>query len=208
MHPAGHEIIVNRGPQLVQFIKGYRYRRSPGVSISRRQSSQIQISGEISVLRNASRLLDRISKFSNLPHSRPYSVSIFSITASPGARDGISETKRSRTSRSPSSSSSTPEDVFLINPFRSCSRTSLWIKGRNPTPCTIPCILIRALSIFRPAFRMENCHLHRRPPVKGTDKTILPYILLYYSPLLYILQVLTFNSQFFCTGHWQISHIC
>ena len=43
-------MIENRGPQLVQLMKGYRHRRSPGVNSSRLQSSQMTISGEISAL--------------------------------------------------------------------------------------------------------------------------------------------------------------
>ena len=39
--------MVNRGPQFVQLIKGYLYRRSLGSNNSRKQSSQIQTSGEI-----------------------------------------------------------------------------------------------------------------------------------------------------------------
>ncbi len=38
-------MIVARGPQLVQLVNGYRYRRSVGSSSSRMQSSQVAMSG-------------------------------------------------------------------------------------------------------------------------------------------------------------------
>ena len=43
-------VIVNRGPQLVQFKNGYRHLRSTGSSNSRRQSGQVAASAGIPVL--------------------------------------------------------------------------------------------------------------------------------------------------------------
>src|SRR4030042_1582911 len=42
-------IMVYRGPQFVQLIKGYRYRKSLGEKSSFKQSSQMDMSGEMSV---------------------------------------------------------------------------------------------------------------------------------------------------------------
>ena len=50
-------MIVNRGPQFVQLMKGYRNRRSRGFINSRKQSSQILTSGEISAFAAARMLL-------------------------------------------------------------------------------------------------------------------------------------------------------
>ncbi len=55
-------MMVKRGPQLVQLMKGKRYRRSAGSLISRRQSGQMPMSGEISVFRSAWRSLSMIRK--------------------------------------------------------------------------------------------------------------------------------------------------
>ncbi len=41
--------MVNRGPQFVQLMNGWRYRRSAGSASSARQSSQVAVSGEMSV---------------------------------------------------------------------------------------------------------------------------------------------------------------
>ena len=104
----------------------------------------MQMSGEMSVSRRSSVLLSRMRKSEKPLSSSENSTSISSIAASLGARTGNSSTKRSSAPRSPSSSSSTPDEVFLIVPRSSSSRTSLCTKGRKPTPCTIPRICIHA----------------------------------------------------------------
>ncbi len=76
----------------------------------------MQMSGEMRVLRVFSRWLSRISKPVKPISSREYAGSTLSITASFGAFCGTSCAKRSNASRSPSSSSSTPEEVFFMYP--------------------------------------------------------------------------------------------
>ena len=78
----------------------------------------MQMSGEMRVLRTASCRLLRISKPVKPRSSSEYSASTLSITASFGALSGTSLTKRSSAGRLPSSSSSTPEEVFFIYPVR------------------------------------------------------------------------------------------
>ena len=44
--------MVNRGPQLVQLMNGYLWRRSAGSDSSRRQSAQVAVSADTRVRRS------------------------------------------------------------------------------------------------------------------------------------------------------------
>ena len=98
----------------------------------------------------------------------PPPVSSSKSTASIRASGGASRMSSSRNCRSsvsgPSSSSSAPSELLRTQPASPCRRTSLWTKGRKPTPCTIPLTSMRNLANFSPItlnishFLPQACH--------------------------------------------------
>ncbi len=106
---------MNRGPQFVQLINGYRNLRSRGFISSRKQSSQTLTSGEIKARAAASIRLGAIrnSVSGCNSASRGARTVIF-------VRGGTSFGNRSRNlstaSASPCTSMLTPAGVFAINP--------------------------------------------------------------------------------------------
>ncbi len=108
-------MIVNRGPQFVQLMKGYRNRRSRGFINSRKQSSQILTSGEISAFAAARMLLALIRNTVSCCNSASRGA-IPVIFASGGISFGSRSTNLSTASASPCTSMLTPAGVFAINP--------------------------------------------------------------------------------------------
>jgi len=76
--------MVNRGPQLVQLMNGYPYRRSPGSLSSRRQSAHMALSAATGVFRWLPGALGEIEKEA-LPFGGMFFVATRSILASGGA---------------------------------------------------------------------------------------------------------------------------
>src|SRR4030042_1725874 len=110
-------IIVYRGPQLVQLMKGYLYRRSPGSSISLRQSPQIEMSGDIRV---ESLFCLILFAMANLLKFLTGTVldDISVINASGGCFSCRSLEKESISPLMPSTCNETPVVVLDIFPFR------------------------------------------------------------------------------------------
>ncbi len=146
---------VSRGPQLVQFKKGCRKRRSPGSSISRKQSSQVATSGEIWTAPPGSAELSSIWNRAS-PRGGDSSQVISSMRASGGGRWRTSSRNRSSAWLSPSTSMSTPPARLHTNPPSPSRDARPWTNGRNPTPWTTPSTAIerraRTLASMRPAY--------------------------------------------------------
>src|SRR5215211_5300146 len=123
--------MVNRGPQLVQLMNGYRWRRSAGSASSRGQSAQVAVSGETRVWRSPPARLGAIANPDAPVGSSGVAVTR-SITARGGASAASASRNRSTVSAAPSTSTNTPPASLPTSPARACTN------GRNPTPCTIP----------------------------------------------------------------------
>jgi hypothetical protein len=85
-------MMLNRGPQFVQFRKGYPNLLSWAEKSSERQSGQVAISGEIIAERSVSRELSRMENPSYLERGIPSHTEIPSIWAKGGANRGRSFT--------------------------------------------------------------------------------------------------------------------
>ena len=129
--------IVNRGPQFVQLMNGYRNLRSAGSDSSRRQSGHVAVSAATRVLRCPSGPLATIWNDAAPSGARPVVV-IRSIRASGGA--SVSKTRRnSRTAPGgPSTSANTPSTSLPTRPPSPRPVASEYTNGRKPTPWTIP----------------------------------------------------------------------
>src|SRR4030042_2454484 len=130
-------MMVNRGPQFVQLVKGYRYLRSGGLKTSCWQGSQVAMSGEISWYFPASSTLSRISK-ERKPTGVKSSNFRDSIRARGGACGDTSRVKSSTASIFPSTSMNTPADELFTHPCKLFFWASPYTKGRKPTPWTTP----------------------------------------------------------------------
>ena len=113
---------VKRGPQLVQLMKGCRYRRSAGSASSARQASQVAMSGETSVRPGPCR-------DGWMTNSVPPRQGICcAVTVSTWARTGASGPSRRRnsatTGAAPSTSTITPSAALPTDPDRPSSRAS------------------------------------------------------------------------------------
>src|SRR5215218_10077780 len=117
--------MVNRGPQLVQLMNGYRWRRSAGSASSRRQSAQVAVSGETRVWRSPPARLGAIANPDD-----PVGSSGVAVTRSITARGAVSAAPSTSTNTPPASLPTSPASPS--RPARACTN------GRNPTPCTIP----------------------------------------------------------------------
>ena len=129
-------MIVNRGPQFVHVMNGWRYRRSVGSNSSRRQSAHNATSGGIGVTPAPPRL-GTIAKPASPPSGRADST-----TAAMRASGGACATSRSANtataSASPCTSTNTSPAALPTKPERASSAAMRWTKGRKPTPCTTP----------------------------------------------------------------------
>jgi hypothetical protein len=63
-------MIVNLGPQFVQFVNGYRYRRFFGSNTSAKHSGHVAMSGSTRVVFSPDSWLSRISNVENPTKSR------------------------------------------------------------------------------------------------------------------------------------------
>src|SRR5215218_9448175 len=129
--------MVNRGPQLVQLMNGYRWRRSAGSASSRRQSAQVAVSGETSVWRSPPARLSAIANPDAPVGSSGVAVTR-SITARGGASAASASRNRSTVSAAPSTSTNTPPASLPTSPASPSRPARACTNGRNPTPCTIP----------------------------------------------------------------------
>src|SRR6476659_5906745 len=129
--------IVKRGPQFVQLVNAYPYRRFDGSRISARHSPQVARSGGIET---SSPSLSRLATITNSPvsscgigfHER------LRISAAGGGAVRIPWRNVSRAPSVPNASMVTPRESFDTRPFTPLSSASRQIQGRNPTPATVP----------------------------------------------------------------------
>jgi len=125
--------MVNRGPQFVQFVNGYRWRRSAGSENSRAHSGQVAMSGGIVESAIPSRRLDRI-----VNPGIPVGALLRTEKRVRLAAGGISGPKRARKRESaaafPSRWMTTLPGVFSTHPASPHREASRWTNGRNPTP--------------------------------------------------------------------------
>ena len=126
-----------RGPQWVQLVKGYRWRRLRGSKISRRHSGQVARSGMIIAVLPPPVSLGRISK-----PAQPVGSSHQDSRLWMKLRGGFSAWRRSRNcsrpAREPSTSMKTPWLELLTHPARPSSAARRCTNGRKPTPWTAP----------------------------------------------------------------------
>lgn len=114
---------MNRGPQCVQVMNGCRYRRSAGSASSRRQSSQVAVSGETRVRPGPpeeGRMVNTEPSFSR----GTARCSTDSTTASGGGRVPIRAQNSATSAAGPSTSASTPRALLVTQPVSpsSCAR--------------------------------------------------------------------------------------
>jgi hypothetical protein len=139
--------MVNRGPQLVQLMNGYRCRRSAGSASSRRQSAQVAVSAAIRVRRvpavsMACVSLPCVSLATISKEAVPAGAMVVVVTRSILARGGASSAMARKNSRTaagwPSTSANTPSTSLPTNPPSPRRVASAYTKGRKPTPWTMP----------------------------------------------------------------------
>src|SRR3954465_4286827 len=135
--------MVSRGPQFVQLVKAYRYRRSRKSKISRSHSGQVARSGGIDTCRSpAPPSLGTITKSetasSGISRDSISRVWISLISAAGGACVRSRSEKTSKASGDPNTSISTPRESFQTRPPTPDSRAFLSTQARNPTPATRP----------------------------------------------------------------------
>ena len=130
-------VMVNRGPQFVQFRNGYRYLRSAGSSNSRRQSPQVAASAGIPV---ATRPRPSLATIRNplSPIGSASHATTESIRESGGASSRSRRQNASNRSGRPSISMVTPLVSLPMKPASRSSDASRYTNGLNPTPCTTP----------------------------------------------------------------------
>src|SRR5579862_2961626 len=129
--------MVNLGPQLVQLMNGYPYRRSAGSASSRRQSAHVTLSAETRVRRGPADPLAAMANDAD-PLGVRGAVVIRSILASGGASRS-SRTRNSLTAAgAPSTSTNTPSVSLPTCPPSPRPVASVYTNGRKPTPWTMP----------------------------------------------------------------------
>src|ERR1700678_2592730 len=134
-------MIVNLGPQSVQVMNGWRYRRLPGSNSSRTQASQVATSGGTSV-RWPPALVDATIRKPPSTSGATGSALTAVIRASGG---GSADSRRvnSETVRGgPCASMNTAAASLPTNPVTPSSVASRCTNGRNPTPWTTPVTVI------------------------------------------------------------------
>ena len=116
-------IIENLGPQLVQFVKEYKYLLSFGLNISFKQSGHVARSGRINAVFIVELLLSLISNFvkffvSEFTYLKSFIVEFTGLSLFNLVRNF------STPFSSPSASISTPAEELIIHPliFNSCAR--------------------------------------------------------------------------------------
>ena len=111
---------MNRGPQFVQLMNGYRYLRSAGSDSSRRQSAQVAVSAAIRVPRRPSGALGPLGAI--VKEAVPAGGMTDVVTRSIRASGGASRSRRRRNSRTaaggPSTSANTPSTSLPTRPPR------------------------------------------------------------------------------------------
>ncbi len=117
--------MVKRGPQWVQVMNGWRWRRSPGSASSLRQSAQVAVSGG-SWVRPADSSVGRMVKESAPPVAGRSSQPTPVTEASGGGCSDSRSQKRPTPSAGPSTSMSTPFAVLLTNPPSARSAARRW----------------------------------------------------------------------------------
>ncbi len=122
-----------RGPQFVQVVKAYWWRRSLRSSISRRQSAQTTASGGTRAPLRTPRS-DSTTRNSRAPSGPIWITSSASRRASGGSSRGNESRKRSTASSGPSISTMAPSGLFLTQPASPRFVARRWAAGRNPTP--------------------------------------------------------------------------
>ena len=118
-------VMVKRGPQLVQLVKGYRKRRSFLSVSSARQSAQVLMSGLMSTSCPAPPLLLRISKASASGMGGMSWLTTRMMRDSGGCSGSSLRRNSSRWRRLPWISMSTPSGALRTMPARPRSRASL-----------------------------------------------------------------------------------
>src|SRR5579859_5344252 len=109
--------MVNRGPQLVQLMNGYRNRLSPGSRHSARQSAHTALSADTSAVRRAPGALGAIVNPA-LPYGCMFFVTTDPILASGGASRSTAARNSATAARLPSTSANTPSESLPTKPDR------------------------------------------------------------------------------------------
>ncbi len=104
--------MVKRGPQCVQVMKGWRWRRSAGSASSVRQSGQVATSGETSV-RAGPPVREAMMVNPAPPATGTSWWSTVSTTASGGASAASRSQNRDTAAGAPSTSATTPSGVLV-----------------------------------------------------------------------------------------------
>ena|SRR3989304_1349981 len=110
-------MMVNLGPQFVQFVNGYKYLRLEGSNISLMQSSHVAISGRTSAVFVPEVLLLRISNLSNPPDGSRNVCSKLCIKEFLGLSVFNLHMNFSNEPLLPSASINTPCTEFIIHPL-------------------------------------------------------------------------------------------
>jgi hypothetical protein len=129
-------MIVNRGPQFVHVMNGWRYRRSAGSNSSRRQSAHSATSGRdrrdprpaaAGHDREARLATERPGRLDHGGDARERRGLRHEPVGEHGHRVGVAlHLDEHRTGR------------VADEPERASSAAMRWTKGRKPTPCTTP----------------------------------------------------------------------
>ena len=130
-------MIEYRGPQFVQFVNGYRYRRLSGSIISARQSGHAAMSGRTTAVLLPESSLCLISK-PEYPTGSRCVLSRLCIKARGGVSSDSRNMNRLSCEGAPSTSIVTPCGELFTQPFSPSSVARRKTKGRKPTPCTAP----------------------------------------------------------------------
>ncbi len=117
-------MIVNRGPQFVQLVKGYRCLRSAGSSISAEHASHVAMSGETSVISPASVSDSRIVKSAKPSHATLWTWTRCT-TAIGGASARTASANAATAEAAPSTTIVTPRESLLTQPVRPRERARL-----------------------------------------------------------------------------------
>ena len=108
-------MMVKRGPQFVQVMNGWRWRRSAGSASSRRQSAHVATSGEASV-RPARSVVDGPMRKPVPPRGATSMAVMRSTTASGGGSLAQPPLERLDGDGAPSTSTTTPAELFVTEP--------------------------------------------------------------------------------------------
>src|ERR1700733_10952831 len=140
-------MIVNLGPQSVQVMNGWRYRRLPGSNSSRRQALHVGTWGGTRVRWLPAFVEATIRKPSSTRGATGSALTAV-IRASGGGSADSRRVNSERVRGDPCASMNTAAASLPTNPVTPSSVASRCTNGRNPTPCTTPVtvILVRTAS--------------------------------------------------------------